>query len=96
MTTINELTSNMTGRWMVTTRNGTKHIWDLDAQTYQRLHHGTNPMDYDNEVVQITRVERWPIVGERSYLFYDDIRDPNTIEQWRISSTIISIEPMEE
>lgn len=96
MTTVFELTPDMTGRWLITTRSGTKHIWDLDAQTYQRLHDGTNPMDYDNEVVHITRVEWWPKLGERSYLFYDDLHDPKTLEQWRISSTIISIEPMED
>lgn len=89
---IEELTPEMTGRWLVTTQSGTQHIWDLDAMTYQRIHAGTNAFEYDGEILNITRVEWWPKIGQRSYLFFDDLRDPIFLEQWRISSTIQKIE----
>jgi hypothetical protein len=82
------------GRWLVTTQRS-QHIWDLDAFTYTRLP-GDTSQDFseDGQEMKITRVERYPEVGEVSIVFYDDPEFPAHFEQWRQSSTIVSIEPM--
>lgn len=93
---VQELTPDMKGSWLVTTQ-GSKHIWNLDEMTYCRLHStNLNAMDYDNTVVRITRVEKWPAVGSSSLIFYDDLLNPVFKEQWRICSTIVSIEKIED
>lgn len=91
-----KLTPDMKGRWLVTSQ-GSQHVWDLDKMTYQRLR-GENRarFDADGEVVKITRVSVWPAVGHFSFLWFDDPEFPNDAEQWRQSSTIRSIEPLEE
>jgi hypothetical protein len=52
----------------VTTARGSRHIWDLDAWTYQRLPHSDASFraPQDGQVLRITRVERWPAVGGTS------------------------------
>jgi hypothetical protein len=95
--TIEELTPYMTGEYIVTTFNGTQHYWNLDEMTYKRIHtSGNNPMDYDGVLVQLTSVELWPKVGASSWIWYDDPNDPVHIEQYRVSSTIQSIEKIEK
>lgn len=81
-----------TGRWLVFTK-GSVHLWDLDQGTYQRLPgEGRSRFDYDEVVVHLTRVERWPSVGSTSFIWYDDPIHPHTLEQWRQSSTIRRIQ----
>jgi hypothetical protein len=36
-------------------------------------------------------VERWPTVGGTSFLWFDDPDTPDTLEHYRISSTIVGI-----
>lgn len=85
---VDRLAPDLGGRWLVTTQ-GSEHVWDLDAMTYQRLPGlGRGQFDHDRTVVAIGRVEVWPAVGSCSLLFYDDPDRPCTHEQWRMSSLI--------
>lgn len=94
--TVDALTPGMTGRWLVTTQ-GSRHVWDLDAMTYQRIPGaGRGQFAYDLRVVKITRVERWPRVGDVFHVMYDDPREPTRWEQWRRSSAIRRIERIAE
>lgn len=81
------------GCWLVRTR-GSAHVWDLDVGRYVRMPGPTAaPMLFDHEAVALARVEWWPTVGGRSFLWYDDpapARAP-VLEHYRISSTIASI-----
>lgn len=92
-----ELKPSDHGRWLITTQNST-HIWDLDRWTYTRLPgpNASGRFDYDGVAARISRVARWPKVGDFSMIFYDDPEQPLDMEQWRKSSRIVSIEPMEE
>ncbi|CAM4008491.1 hypothetical protein JAAN108728_06900 [Janibacter anophelis] len=85
------LTAATGGRWTVHTRNAT-HTWDLDAMTYTR-HPGpkSSSFPHDNTTVAITRVDEWPEIGKRSVVWFDDPDTPDTVEQWRASSTIATI-----
>jgi hypothetical protein len=90
----NELTPEMTGRWLVRTQ-GSWHLWDLDAMTYMREpgpESKSGSFAHDGKPMTITRVDFWPKVGATSLVFYDDPDDP-TKEQWRWSSTIRMISP---
>lgn len=93
----NELKPSDRGRWLVTTQ-GSTHIWDLDRFTYTRLPgpNASGRFEYDAQPMRITAVARWPKVGDVSKVFYDDPQYPLDLEQWRVSSRIVSIEPMEE
>ncbi|MGN6131232.1 MAG: hypothetical protein ACTHOK_12920 [Nocardioidaceae bacterium] len=81
------------GCWLVRTR-GSAHVWDLDEGRYVRMPGPTAaPMLFDHQPVALGRVEWWPSVGGRSFLWYDDpdpARAP-VLEHYRISSTIASI-----
>lgn len=89
---VDQLTADDTGQWLVTTL-GSRHVWDLDAGTYQRIPGATRAsFDWDKAVVRLTRVERWPAVGSTSFIWFDDPALPDLVEQWRQSSTIVSIE----
>lgn len=86
-----ELTPQSTGRWLVTTQ-GT--LWDLDQMTYLRMPSAASKpgsMGHDQRPVPLTRVVRWPKVGERPFFFYDD-PDSKFWEHWRISSEVQKIE----
>ena len=85
-----------TGRWLVTTARGTRHVWDLDAMTYQRLPAAAASfrLPLDGPVVPITRVDEWPQVGSRFLLWFDEPSMPDRLEHWRISNRIVSIEPL--
>lgn len=87
------LRSGMGGRWLVTTQ-GSTHVWDLDAMTYERRpgpNSKSGDFAYDGIANSITRVERWPTVGDRSVVVFDDPEEPQFLEQFRVSSTIVEI-----
>lgn len=93
---IEELTADTGGRWLVTTQ-GSTHEWDLDAMTYKRIpgpESRAGAMLQDGEAMKITGVDRYPEVGATSFVWYDDPVHPFAIEQWRQSSTIVSIEKL--
>lgn len=93
---IDALSPDDTGRWLVTTQ-GSRHIWDLDQRTYQRLPgEGRSSFAHDGGIMTLTRVERWPAVGNTSFIWFDDPTEPHMIEHWRQSSTIVSIERLED
>lgn len=94
METVEELHPRMGGRWLVTSQ-GSTHVWDLDAWTYERRpgpDSPSGPMLYDNLRHRISRVVWWPVVGGQSFLYYDDPANPWEREQFRRSSVITSIE----
>jgi hypothetical protein len=89
---IEKLEPGMTGSYLVTTQSS-EHIWNLDTMEYTRLPGEYSPsFDYDGNTVKLSYVQVWPEVGGRSSIVYNDLRYPNAVEQWRISSTIASIE----
>ena len=91
-----ELTPQTRGKWLVTTQ-GSRHVWDMDAMTYQRLPgKGRGAFAHDRNTVRITRVDKWPQVGEVFFLWFDDPEHPELLEHWRQSSRIESIELLTE
>jgi len=88
---VEELRGGMRGRWLVTTKRS-RHVWDLDAGTYQRLPgESSQQFAHDGDAHRITRVEHWPALGTSSFVWFDDPGHPESIEQYRISSPIRSI-----
>ena len=89
--TVERLGPEMTGRWKVFTRRAA-HIWDLNEGTYTRLPGPqSQAFDGDGVAARIYTVRAWPEVGSRFWVYVDDAHD-STMTQWRISSTIRSIE----
>lgn len=85
-----------TGRWLITTQ-GSQHILDLDAGTWKRIPgEGRSSFSHDDEVLEFTRIEAWPRVGSIFRVVFDDPGMPDYVEHWRQSSTIKSIEEMNE
>jgi hypothetical protein len=79
------------GRWLIHSR-GTVHLLDLDARTYRRQPGPTSQsFPYDNQDLELSRVEVWPQVGGRMLLFFDDPEHPDLIEHYRVCSRIQSI-----
>jgi hypothetical protein len=90
--TAERLEPGSAGRWLVKTR-GSRHVWDLDAGTWQRLPGpGRSRFPWDQTPVRISRVERLPAVGDVAVLWFDDPDAPTAVEHWRQSSTITAIE----
>jgi hypothetical protein len=88
---VDALHPGMIGRWLVTTKRS-RHIWDLDAGTYQRLPGAdSQQFAHDGDPHRITRVEQWPVVGSASFIWFDDPEHPAVLEQYRISSPVRSI-----
>lgn len=80
-----------TGRWLVRSR-GTVHVLDLDAGTYERRPGPTSQtFAYDNQPVPLTRIEIWPEVGGRMFVWFDDPGLPEALEHYRVCSRIRSI-----
>lgn len=87
---VDALRPDTRGRWLVSTRSS-RHIWDLDRRTYQRLPGSTaRPFDHDGIENPITRVDKYPEIGSCFIVWFDDPRN-SLLEHWRISSTIRSI-----
>lgn len=80
-----------TGRWRIRAQ-GTTHVLDLDAGTYERRPRPTSRrFEHDDTVVTLTRVEVWPHVGGRMMVWFDDPCAPELLEHWRVCSRIQSI-----
>lgn len=83
------------GRFVFTTRHGTRHLFDLGDGTvaYRRTHSGTGTgagaFDRDGELIRLPRVDRWPEVASTFFIWFDE---DGLTDAWRQSSTIISIE----
>ncbi|QFS90491.1 hypothetical protein FIV07_06995 [Mycobacterium sp. THAF192] len=90
---VDALTPDSAGCWLVTTQ-GSTHVWDLDAMTYTRRPGPASlsgAFDHDERAMPITRVQRWPRVGQTSLVWFDDPEAPAERELSRQSSTIVSI-----
>jgi hypothetical protein len=88
---VDDLSHADTGRWLVTT-HGSRHLWNLDEGTYCRLPgDGRAAFALDGIPVKLNRVEAWPAVGQCFLIRFDDIENPS-LEHWRLSSTVRSIE----
>lgn len=95
---VEELTPDMTGRWIVQTQ-GTLHVFDLDARTYERRQHdGLNPMRGDRTVRSLPRdsIIDWPKVGSLFRIVVSVDGYEGYIGSVRTSSLIRSITPEEE
>lgn len=87
--TVQELTADTGGRWLVTTQ-GSQHIWDLDAWTYERRPgRGRGNFQGDGVPQRIWSVKVFPRVGRS---FYVELDDTATEIQFRISTEVVSIE----
>ena len=87
--TVSELTADTGGRWLVTTQ-GSQHVWDLDAWTYERRPgRGRGQFQGDGSAQPIWSVGRFPRVGES---FYVELDDTATSVQTRISTEVRRIE----
>lgn len=67
--------------------------------TYTRLpseESGSGSMDFDGIPMRINRVTWWPKVGQRSWVWTDDPKNPVFFEQYRINSAVRSIERLRE
>lgn len=95
METVEELTPDSRGRWLVTTR-GSKHEFDLDRATYKRMP-GKGRGDFvgDGTAHRIYLVGAWPRVGQSFYVEFDDPQSPIDRVQTRLSSTVQRIERIE-
>ncbi|TLP98616.1 hypothetical protein FEF26_04255 [Nesterenkonia salmonea] len=96
--TAQQITPEDTGRWLITSQ-GTQHIWDLDKMTYMRMPSAASKSGsrvYDNMPMQITRVVWWTEVGDRAYLWFDDLEHPRFFERYRMSSVIRKIERLSD
>ena len=81
-------TGKHTGRWCVTSQ-GSSHVVDLDNGTCQRgPGQGRQQFVHDERPMTLTRVERWPTVGEVFFIWLDEPDRPDSWEPWRQSSTI--------
>lgn len=65
---------------------------DLDAWTYERRPGPTSrSFPFDNETLPLGRVELWPVVGQQMMVWFDDPVTPDTLDHYRVCSTISSI-----
>lgn len=91
--TVQELTAEMSGRWLVTTQ-GSQHVWDLDAWTYERRPgRGRGNFQGDGVPQRIWAVGRFPKVGFSFYVELDDTVDQ---VQTRLSTEVVRIERLSD
>lgn len=91
--TVSELTSEMSGVWLVTTQ-GSTHVWDLDAWTYtRRPGRGRGDFVGDGVPQRIWCVGRFPRVGES---FYVELDESLTQVQTRLSTEVVRIERLSD
>jgi hypothetical protein len=88
---VDELGPWSTGQWLVCSR-GSEHLFDLDAGTSRRAPGaGRSRSRHDGHTVKLTRIERWPRVGDVLFVWVDDHQFPELVEHWLQSSAIVSI-----
>lgn len=86
--TVDALRPGMRGRWEIRTR-GSLHIFDFDAMTYQRTPvTASGRFRHDSHTVRLSRVERYPEVGDSFFIWVDDHEYPNLFEHWHQSSPV--------
>lgn len=81
------------GCWLTTTR-GSRHVWETepDGVHWARMPgDGRAQFDGDAERQLLTSIERWPAVGDKFLIWFDSW----LTDEWRLSSTIRSIERLE-
>lgn len=92
---VDALTPVSAGDWKVRT-NGSTHIWEVaaDGTIHWTRYPGHEAAWFADDVtrVRLARVDWWPQVGKASLLWFDDVNHPMFVEQWRRSSTILSIQ----
>lgn len=85
------MTPDIRGVWLVSTLTS-RHIWNLDDGTYTRLPgQESKQFPFDGGPHDMTRVERWPRVGDQSLVWFDDPYRPAFTEHYRASAPITSI-----
>lgn len=95
--TVEELTPESRGRWLVTTQ-GSTHLWDLDHMTWARF---PGPRSLagaflaDAEDLPIRKIGRYPKIGDTSLVYCDSPANPKLCH-WRQSSMIAKIERLPE
>jgi hypothetical protein len=85
--TVDALTPDSRGTWLVTTVSGSTHVWNLDAGTVIRLPAGWSPKQLANDtaVQRIIGVVRFPKVGASSAFVLEG--DPNVPGHARLRLT---------
>ncbi|MFY0409020.1 hypothetical protein [Solicola sp. PLA-1-18] len=92
--TVDRLGPDDTGVWLISTV-GAQHVWDLDRRLFTRFPRLTSSagrMPYDGTAQRITRVQTYPCIGSRLFIWFDEpSAGPALSEHYRISSTIVTI-----
>ena len=94
---IQTLDASMDGHWLITTQ-GSTHEWHIDhGHVKYRRNRGDASASFtdDGAYVQLTRIDRLPTVGSTTFIWYDDANNPWQ-EQWRRSSTIKTIQRLQD
>ena len=74
------------GFYLVRSR-GSLHVFDLDAPAYLRLPgERSHVFPHDVSVLRLTRVERWPHVGDTFFIWVDQPSEFAVWDYWRQSS----------
>jgi len=91
---VDKIAPDMSGSYIITTGN-TIHKWNMVDGTITYSRHpidNSNPFWSDGKEFIVTDVIHWPEVGKSFGFYFDDPEFPDAIEHWRVSSTIKSIE----
>jgi hypothetical protein len=92
---VDELCVCSRGRWLVETF-GSAHEFDLNNWLYlRRPGPGRRQFPHDAQAVLLTKVERWPVVGQEFIIWFDDPDQPERLVHWRVSSTVRRISRLE-
>lgn len=94
---VDSLDGSMDGAWLVTTQ-GSHHLYEIHDGSVLWTRIPGNARDAfvgDAAPHPLTRVARWPAVGDVAFVWFDDPQSPMLVEQWRRSSTIVRIERVE-
>lgn len=84
---MDSIEGSASGRYIITTFNGTKHLLDLDAKTVTRQGADGRAWSDDGRPFYYTHLLD-VVVGKRMYAANSD--------HWKLSSAITSIEPEKE
>ena len=91
--TVERLDESALGCWLATT-HGSRHVWEIapGGVHWTRMPgDGRAHFDGDAERQLLTSIERWPVVGDKFLIWFDSW----LTDEWRLSSTIRSIERLE-